>query len=82
LELLKVEPRLQDYVTAFRKRNPGRQLRMLKSLLSMVRDYPQAPFLDAIQAALEYGMFDLERLDQMILKRIARDYFVIKTGED
>jgi hypothetical protein len=82
VELLKVEPQLQGYIEVFRKRHPGRQLRLLKRLLSMVRDYPRQPFLAAIRTAQEYGMFDLERLDAMVLKRIATDYFVLETTEN
>lgn len=81
VELLNAEPGLKDYLTAFRNRHPGRQLRLLKRLRVMVRDYPRKPLLDAIRTAQEYGMFDLERLDQMVLKRIARDYFVLEIDE-
>jgi transposase len=81
VELLSIEPGFKDYIMAFRSRHPGRQLRLLKRLLVMVRDYPRKPLLDAIRTAQEYGMFDLERLEQMILKRIARDYFVLEIDE-
>ena len=48
--------------------------------LAMVRDYPRAPLLAAIQTAQEYGLFDLDRLDRMVLRHIAKDYFVLGTA--
>ena len=53
---------------------------MLRRLQAMVRDYPRAPLLAAIGTALEYGLFDLERLDRMVLRHIARGYFVLDAG--
>ena len=76
-ELLLTEPALGEYVAAFRTRHPGRTLRMLRRLMAMVRDYPRAPLLAAIQTAQEYGLFDLDRLDRMVLRHIAKDYFVL-----
>ena len=53
-------------------------LRMLRRLQGMVRDYPRAPLLAAVGTALEFGLFDLDRLDRMVLRHIARDYFVLE----
>ena len=76
-ELLGVEPRLGDYLTAIKARCPGRYVRMLRRLLGMLRDYPRPPLLAAVNAAQEYGLFDLDRLDRMVLRNVARDYFVL-----
>lgn len=78
VELLLTEPALAGYLAAFRSRFPGRMLRMLRRLQGMVRDYPRAPLLVAVSTALEYGLFDLDRLDRMVLRHIARDYFVLE----
>ena len=48
----------------------------------MVRDYPEAPFLTAVSRAEEYGLFDLDRLERMVLKQIATDYFVLPVEEE
>jgi transposase len=77
VDLLLAEPTLAGYVAAFRSRHPGRMLHMLRRLQAMVRDYPRGPLLAAIGTALEYGLFDLERLDRMVLRHIGRDYFVL-----
>jgi hypothetical protein len=47
----------------------------------MVRDYPQGPLLTAVNRATEYGLFDLDRLERMVLKQIATDYFVLPTED-
>ena len=77
VDLVGTEPQLKDYLNAFRGRHPGRYLRMLRRLQAMVRDYPRAPLLAAVRVATEYGLFDLDRLDRMVLRHIARDYFVL-----
>jgi hypothetical protein len=47
----------------------------LRRLLSMLRDYPRAPFLAAVADAERYRLLDLDRLERMVLRRIADDYF-------
>ena len=42
----------------------------------MRRDYPRQPFLDAVKSAAQYGLFDLDRLERMVLRNIASAYFV------
>ena len=41
----------------------------------MVREYPRRPLLAAISEAERYGLFDLERVERMVLARIADNYF-------
>jgi hypothetical protein len=48
----------------------------------MIREYPQAPLHDAIAEAEQYGLFDLDRVERMVLRRIASDYFRLKGGDD
>ncbi len=50
----------------------------LRQLLRMVREYPRDALLAAVQEASRYGLYDLDRLERMILRRIARDYFLLK----
>ncbi|MBI4478048.1 MAG: IS21 family transposase [Acidobacteria bacterium] len=81
--ILRLEPQVGPYLTALKAHAAGRVPRLLRRLLGMVREYPRAPLLAAIQAATAYGLYDLDRLDRMILKRIAHDYFVVPpVGED
>ena len=48
----------------------------------MLCDYPRAPFLAAVATALEYGLFDLERLERLVLRHVGRDYFVLPSQDD
>ena len=79
-ELLLVQPALTAYVKRLKKHQGGRCTRAMRRLLKMVRDYPQAPLLSALSRAEQYGLFDLERLERLILKEIATDYFELSIG--
>ena len=69
------DPRLDAYVAALRKRAPGRGVAKLRRLLELKRTYPNEPFLAAIEQALQYGLFDLARLERLILEHVAGDFF-------
>ena len=49
----------------------------LRQLLRLVREYPREPLLGAVREAGRYGLYDLDRLERMILRRVARDYFLL-----
>ena len=68
-------PDLAKYVAELKKRSPGRGIHRLRQLLTFKRSYPSEPFISAVQHALHFGMFDLSRLERLILKRIAGDFF-------
>jgi len=73
-------PELAGYVAAVKQRSrkvPGLALRQL---LRLVREYPREPLLGAVREAARYGLFDLDRLERMILRRVARDYFLLDEG--
>jgi hypothetical protein len=48
----------------------------------MKRTYPAGPFIAAIEQALHYGLFDLGRLEDLILKHVAGDFFALNTRKD
>ena len=68
-------PEITTYVAALKRRAPGRGTNALRRLLRMLRKYPRAPFLEAVRAAEKYGLFDLDRLERMVLRGIAKDFF-------
>ena len=74
-QILAAVPEIADYLAALKQR--GRKVLglALRQLLRMVRDYPRTPLLAAVREAARYGLYDLDRLERMILRRIARDYF-------
>jgi hypothetical protein len=78
---LAVVPEIADYLAALKQR--GRKVLgiALRQLLRIVRDYPRTPLLAAVREAAHYGLYDLDRLERMILRRIARDYFQLNSGE-
>jgi transposase len=80
--LLEQCPELSTYVEGLKKRAQGRGTLALRRLLRMLGDYPREPFLSAVKTANEFGMFDLERLERMALRAIAKDYFIMPRLDD
>lgn len=66
---------LDQYIAELKKRSRGRGIAQLRRLLNLQRNYPQKPFLDAVGQALKYGLYDLARLEKIILDKIAGDFF-------
>ena len=80
--ILESAPEIADYVAAVKQRSrkvPGVGLRQL---LRLVREYPREPLLAAVREAARYGLYDLDRLERMILRRVARDYFLLDDGRE
>jgi transposase len=75
-------PSLDRYVAALKQHSNGRGRRGLRRLIGLKRTYPSGPFLAAIEQALQYGLFDLGRLEALILKQVAGDFFALDAGED
>jgi hypothetical protein len=74
--MLQIEPRLSGYLSGL-KHQVGQRRAPLRRLLSMVQEYPRAAFLAALALAEQYRLFDLDRLERMVLRRIAEEYFVM-----
>jgi len=75
-------PEIADYVAAVKQRSrkvPGLALRQL---LRLVREYPRKPLLAAVAEAARYGLYDLDRLERMVLRRVAREYFLLDEGSE
>ena len=75
-------PSLDRYAAALKQRTNGWGRRGLRRLLEMKRTYPAGPFIAAVEQALTYGLFDLGRLEALILKEIAGDFFALDGGPD
>jgi hypothetical protein len=78
--LLAKAPEIAGYVSELKRRSAGRGTLALRRLLRMVNDYPREPLVAAIRAASQYGLFDLERVERLVLRHVVRDFF--KIGED
>ena len=81
LEILQLEPRLANYLADLKRQIGGRRA-PLRRLLSMLQEYPRDAFLAAIALAEQYRLFDLDRLEKMVLREIAHDYFVLALGPE
>ncbi|VEN73225.1 conserved hypothetical protein [Candidatus Desulfarcum epimagneticum] len=66
---------LDQYVAALKKRCHGSGKMKLQRLLNLKRTYPESAYKKAVEEALHYGMFDLSRLENMILSYVAGDFF-------
>jgi hypothetical protein len=77
-ELLQAPPPLPEYVKSLKQRGGNRWPLAMRRLKQMHRDYPSKAFFDALQTALHYKLFDLDRLERIILRNIADEYFVVQ----
>jgi len=75
--ILQTAPELADYLAALKKRGHRYLTIVLRQLLRIVREYPRQSVVSAVSEAARYGLYDLDRLERMILRRIARDYFLL-----
>ena len=81
--IVKAAPEIADYVQALKQRGRKYLALALRQLLRMIREYPREPVLAAIEEAARYGLYDLDRLERMILRRVAHEYFRLNPqGED
>ena len=75
--ILTAAPELAEYVAGLKQRSRKVITLVLRQLLRFVREYPRQPLLGAVQEAARYGLYDLDRLERMILRRVTREYFLL-----
>lgn len=75
--ILHSAPELAEYLAALKQRGHRYLTLVLRQLLRIVREYPREPVVSAVHEAARYGLYDLDRLERMILRRIAHDYFLL-----
>ncbi len=80
--LAQAEPPLPAYAAALKQRAAGRGTLALRRLLTLSREYPRAAVQQAVTLALQYGLFDLDRLERLILRVIAKEYFRLADQEE
>jgi hypothetical protein len=76
------EPVLAAYAAELKKRGTTRWPVALRRLWQLWRDYPRRPLLAAVQEAAHYGLYDVDRLERMVLRKIAGDYFAWPATSD
>jgi transposase len=75
--ILTAAPELAEYVAGLKQRSHKIITLALRQLLRFVREYPREPLLGAVREAARYGLYDLDRLERMILRRVTREYFLL-----
>ena len=75
-------PELAELVSRLKKRHGGRAVRQIRVLHRMWLDYPLEPLREAIAHALSYGLLDLLRIERMVLRSIAGDFFRLDPEPD
>ncbi len=76
-------PEFANWITELHRRAPrGRAVARLRHLRRLLRDYPQSPLFDALRDATRYGLYDLERIETMVLRNIRHDYFPRRDFDD
>ena len=74
---------LQRYAIALKlHHHHGRGVRALYRLVQIQRTYPREPFLAAVAQALKFGLFDLTRLEHLVLRHVAGDFFALGDDDD
>jgi len=75
-QLLAELPEFADWIAELRRRAPrGQAIARLRQLRRLLRDYPRLPLLHALREAARYGLYELDRVETVILRNIRDDYF-------
>lgn len=73
---------LDTYITALKKHVRGNGIRKLNRLLAFKQTYPLDAFIHAVQQANHYGLYELNRLEELIIKFVAGNYFNLTHEEN
>jgi transposase len=68
-------PELDRLVTILRNSGLNHPLRQIRKLYRFYIDYPTEALCQAVDRAIQYGLSDLDRIEQMALRLIAGEYF-------
>jgi hypothetical protein len=81
-ELVRRLPEIAAYLVTLKRRGKLQTTLALRQLLRMAREYPREPLLAAIETAAHYGLYDLDRLERMVLRGLATTYFQLPLPPD
>ncbi len=68
-------PEFTQFIDTLQVRHGGGARKAVRQLHQIWLDYPADGVAHAISTALEYGLTNLSRIERMILRRIAGDFF-------
>ena len=78
--IMQAAPELAEYVSKLKQHSRKIITLALRQLLRLVREYPREPLWAAVKEASQYGLYDLDRLERMILRRVTKEYFLLDRG--
>jgi transposase len=81
-ELQRVFPEAVRFLALLKKKASTRYTRDVRRLLRFVHDYPKEPLEKAVATALQYGLVDLDRVERLVLRAIASDFFLVPRPDD
>lgn len=71
------QPLMKSYLDALRERAPHKAPNAARNLERLLQDYPLPALLEAVERALSFGLFDLQRLETMVIKNLQKEFFNI-----
>ncbi len=80
--LRSLSPEISRLVDDLRQHHGGRAVRALRHLHRMALDYPGEVLTQAVQEARPYGLIDLHRIERMVLRRLAGQFFRLPLPPD
>jgi transposase len=77
-----IDPAVERLIDALKKRDGGRALKAVRRLHRMYLDYPTDVLLQALRDVADYGLIDLFRIEKVVLRRLAGDFFRLPIDDD
>jgi hypothetical protein len=74
-QLATVAPEFTELVAHLKSRHPGRAVRPLRRLNQLYLDYPTEQLRAVIRRALDHGLYDLGRIESMVLSHLSGAFF-------
>lgn len=74
-ELLTLAPEFAELTGHLKSRHPGRAVRAMRRLHQLYIDYPTEQLCLAIRRALDHGLYDLGRIEAMVLSSLSGSFF-------
>ena len=75
-------PEFAAMVVLLRGLHRGRAVRAVRRLHRLYIDYPTEPVRQALATAIEFGLSDLGRIERMVIRSLAGDFFRLPLPED
>jgi hypothetical protein len=73
--LVTLAPEFAELTRHLKSRHPGRAVRALRRLHQLYLDYPTEPLRLAIRRALDHRLYDLGRIEAMVLGSLSGSFF-------